>query len=73
VTSLSEYLRAERADPSEPVTFYAPGAWGWDDPNVRARRSKVAGGGYAQTGRRDPETGILLAEEVIEYPGSWAD
>lgn len=29
VTTISQYLRAETPDYSEPVTFYAPGAYDW--------------------------------------------
>ena len=41
MTSLSQYLRAERPDMTEPASFYAPGAWGWEDPRVRLCRSKA--------------------------------
>ena len=37
-TFLSAYLRMEAPDRTEPVTFYAPGAWGWGDPRFRALR-----------------------------------
>ena len=36
MTMLSQYLRAERRDSTEPVDFYAPGAV--DDPEGAVRR-----------------------------------
>ena len=38
MTSLSQYLRAELPDRSEPVSFYIPGASSWFDPRLRALR-----------------------------------
>lgn len=40
----------EAADHSEPVSFYAPGAWGWADPMVKAIRGRLR---------------AVLAEEVV--------
>ena len=40
MTTMSQYLRAERPDVTEPVSFYAPGAWGWGDPRLKAMRAR---------------------------------
>lgn len=42
MTSLNDYLRAERPDRTEPVTFYRPGATSWSD--YRTLRVPVTGG-----------------------------
>lgn len=34
MTSISQWLDAEQPDRSEEVTFYVPGAKGWNDPNL---------------------------------------
>jgi len=54
---MSQYLRSERPDPTEPVTFYIPGARAWTDPKLqllRARRTHVT----------VDETHIFLVAEV---------
>jgi hypothetical protein len=38
MTRISEYLRAECLDTSEPASFYLPGATGWDDWSARSKR-----------------------------------
>lgn len=35
MTSLSQYMRAERVDISESASFYVPGALSWNDPKLR--------------------------------------
>ena len=42
MTSLSAYLRMERVDVTEEVTFYAPGATSWHDLRLRALRAMRA-------------------------------
>lgn len=57
MTSLSQYLRSEQPDRSEPVTFYVPGAHSWSDPRLnvlRARRAVVA---------EEPEIHLVQHEE----------
>lgn len=41
MTSLSQYLRAEQIDTTEPASFYAPGALGWDDMHFRLLRARA--------------------------------
>lgn len=41
ITRLSDYLRAERPDETEPASFYVPGAPDWRT----ARRDKLPAGG----------------------------
>lgn len=41
MTTLSEYLRAERVDNTQEASFYAPGVWGWDDPSLRGYRIRA--------------------------------
>lgn len=40
MTTISAYLRAERPDPTEPVSFYAPGVDDWSQ--VRALEAALA-------------------------------
>lgn len=42
MTSISQYLRAERLDPSEPVSFYVPGVSAWEELNTPRGRAKLA-------------------------------
>lgn len=37
MTMLSEQLKSEEFDPTEPVTFYVPGATGWNDKDLPAK------------------------------------
>lgn len=60
MTSLSQYLRAERVDTSEPASFYVPGATGWYDPKLRGlmgRRNEPA-----------PDEVVLIAARVGSEP-----
>ncbi len=41
MTSLTQYLLAERPDYSEPASFYVPGAVMWGDPNIKALRGHL--------------------------------
>jgi len=41
MTSLSQYLRAERMDNTQPASFYTPGADSWDDPHLYALRART--------------------------------
>lgn len=38
MTSLSQYMRAEQEDRTEPASFYIPGATGWYDPRGLTQR-----------------------------------
>ena len=40
MTSLSQYMSAERIDKSEEVTFYVPGATSWGDPRLSVLRAR---------------------------------
>lgn len=51
MTMISQYLRAERLDTSEPVSFYIPGQESWTEWSARVRHS-------VHKGRTDPETDI---------------
>ena len=42
MTSISQYLRAERLDTSEPASFYIPGAADWDELRSPRGMSKLA-------------------------------
>ncbi len=61
MTTLSQYLRAERPDVTEPASFYAPGAESW------SQKVKVATGMSART--RAPKEQYIPAEpeDVIEH------
>jgi hypothetical protein len=37
MTMLTELLRTEEFDTTEPATFYVPGATGWDDKELPAK------------------------------------
>lgn len=43
MTSLSDYLRAEQADRTEPASFYSPGCDSWSDPRRRHRKPRPGG------------------------------
>lgn len=42
-TMLSERLKAEQFDTTEPVDFYVPGMKGWDDERLLERSRKPQG------------------------------
>ena len=41
MTTLRQYLAAEQPDPTEPASFYVPGATGWNDPELKMKRARV--------------------------------
>lgn len=43
MTSLSQYMSAERPDTSEPCSFYVPGGESWDSWRNRGLRRLVQG------------------------------
>lgn len=59
MTSLSQYMKAEQPDDTEPVTFYAPGARGWDDPRLRGLRGRAIG-------HLSPEDKLIAREEITQ-------
>ncbi len=42
MTMISQYLRAERTDHTEPASFYAPGLESWEDLRGARGRAKFA-------------------------------
>lgn len=48
MTSLSQYLKAERLDPSGSVSFYVPGVESWDELRTPQGRVKLARRSTAQ-------------------------
>lgn len=40
MTMLSELLRTEEFDQTEPATFYVPGATGWDDKELSEKMKR---------------------------------
>ena len=40
--SITQYLRMELADRTEPAGFYIPGATDWNDPTIAAIKARIA-------------------------------
>lgn len=59
-TLISQYLRWERADRSEPVDFYAPGARDWNDPWLRKYMAERVDGPAEEPVLTDDEVRELL-------------
>lgn len=62
MTSLSQYMRAEQVDMTEPVSFHIPGATGWGDPRLKILRARRNGHMHD-----DPLYPAPDADEIIEH------
>ena len=63
MTSISQYLRAERLDQSEPVDFYVPGVQDWGELHSPRGKKKLA----ARTTAEDVRLYPVLEEDEIEH------
>lgn len=63
MTSLSQYMRAERADVTEPASFYIPGCESWNDPTARRKFHGVRGAGI---GSKDTDDTPILRERTLD-------
>lgn len=63
MTSLSQYMRAERADVTEPASFYVPGCESWADYGARRKFMGMHGNGI---GAKDTDDEPLLRERTLD-------